>query len=438
MVGPGASREEVLNAYGWPTGQSKSGTKEILTYPQGTVTLDHDRVEKVAFSMNTPWPAPRPRPAGPTASTAKKAPGSEGSVDFWVTTFDEAAREAARRNARVLALFSGTDWSPASKQFNDEVALHPDFINAFTGDFVFLRLEFLARTPQAPEAREHANQLRDRYNVTTYPTVLLLAPSGNMLAQVDLNKPQPGANFRERVIAAVREARESLARRTPGAAATADRAAESTAGAPDSRQEAKAVLASIFTAKRLVVWSIVAGIGIAVVLFWMVWRNWTAPARSRKDFAMAARISDAADGLPSAAQLLTWPRERLAKLVAALAESDGYRAELILPGGDKDVLLRRGGDEKTAVLIYCLAGTAGGVTARRMREFYGTLTIEGVETGWYVAPAGFGPEARTFAAQHRIVLIDAERLMAQLRDLPPLLVPKILAKVGSSAPAHHE
>ncbi len=437
MVGPGASKEDVLNAYGWPTGQSKSGTKEILSYPQGTVTLENDRVEKVAFSMNTPWPAPRPRPAGPTNSTAKKAPGSDGQVDFWVANFDEAAREASRRNARILALFSGTDWSPASKQFNDEVALHPDFINAFTGDYVFLRLEFMARTPQAPEVREHANQLRDRYNVTTYPTVLIIAPSGNLLAQVDLNKPQPGANFRERVIAAIRLARDGLSGRAPGAESVADRPAGAVAETPAARQEAKAVLASIFTAKRLVFWSILAGVGIALAMFWLVWRNWTAPARSRPRFAMASRISDAADGLPSEAQLLTWPRERLAKLVAALAESDGYRAELIVPGGDKDVILRRGGEDKPAVLVYCLAGTAGGVTAKRMREFYGTLTIDGIETGWYVAPAGFGPEARAFAAQNKILLIDTERLMAQLRDLPPLIVPKILAKVGVSAPVSH-
>jgi hypothetical protein len=437
VVGPGASKEDVLNAYGWPSGQSKSGTKEILSYPQGTVTLDNDRVEKVAFSMNTPWPAPRPRPAGPTNSTAKKAPGADGNVDFWVTHFDEAAREASRRNARILALFSGTDWSPACKQFNDEVALHPDFINAFTGDYVFLRLEFMARTAQPPELREHANQLRDRYSVTTYPTVLIIAPSGNLLAQVDLSKPQPGANYRERVIAAVRAARDTLAGRIAGAESVADRPAGAVPETPGARPEAKAWLAGIFSAKRLVFWSILAGVGIAAVMFWLVWRNWATTARARPRFAMAARISDAADGLPSEAQLLAWPRDRVAKLIAALAESDGYRAEVIIPAGDKDVLLRRGGEDKPAVAVYCLAGPSGGVTMKRMREFYGTLTIEGIETGWYVAPAGFGPEARAFAAQNKIVLIDTERLMAQLRDLPPLIVPKILAKVGVSAPVSH-
>ena len=32
VVGPGATKEEVLDAYGWPTGQTQAGAKEILTY----------------------------------------------------------------------------------------------------------------------------------------------------------------------------------------------------------------------------------------------------------------------------------------------------------------------------------------------------------------------------------------------------------------------
>ena len=139
MVGPGATKDEVIDAFGWPNGQSTSGTKEILSYTQGQVMLDNGRVERVDFSTTIPWPAPRPRPGAATASTAKKP---EAPVDFWLTNFDDAAREALRRSVRVLVLFTGSDWSPASKQFRDEVEFHAEFVNAFTEDFVFLRLDF--------------------------------------------------------------------------------------------------------------------------------------------------------------------------------------------------------------------------------------------------------------------------------------------------------
>jgi hypothetical protein len=65
-----------------------------------------------------------------------------------------------------------------------------------------------------------------------------------------------------------------------------------------------------------------------------------------------------------------------------------------------------------------------------VRELLGTLAAEGVETGWVVAPAGFAREARTFAAQHGLRLIDAAELIERLRDLPPLLLPKILVRLA--------
>src|SRR6185369_11460517 len=73
VVGPGATKEDVLNAYGWPTGQSQLGAKEILNYPQGSITLANGKVERVDFSPNVPWPAPRPRPGTPAEAAAKRA-----------------------------------------------------------------------------------------------------------------------------------------------------------------------------------------------------------------------------------------------------------------------------------------------------------------------------------------------------------------------------
>jgi hypothetical protein len=58
------------------------------------------------------------------------------------------------------------------------------------------------------------------------------------------------------------------------------------------------------------------------------------------------------------------------------------------------------------------------------------MTAEGVATGWLVAPCGFSPEARTNASENGIVLLNAESLSAQLRDLPPLILPKVLARAA--------
>ena len=430
LVGPGATKEEVIDAYGWPSGQSKSGVKEVLSYPQGLVTLENGRVESVAFTMKTPWPAPRPRPGSPSATSVKKP---EAVPDFWMTSYADAAEEAMRRRARLLALFTGSDWSPASRQFDDEVALHPDFVHAFTGDYVFLRLDFASRAAIPAEVREQNARLRERYGVSTYPTLLVLSPAGTVLAAVDLLRPQPGDSYRDRVIAAVREVRDLLALRPPEpeldprATATAV-AAPATSARPSSGSVR--LMSTLFSAQRMITAAVVVGLIIVGGFFWLIWRRWSPAAELSATQSMTARISDAASGLPTSQALLAWPKERLALVVAALAESDGYVAEVQPRGIEADVVLRRPGEEQRRVLIVCAAGNGGAVSVKRVRELFGTLTAEGVDVGWYVSPAGFAAEARTFADQNNLMLIDREWLLAQLRDLPPLVLPKVLARLG--------
>lgn len=433
-VGPGATKEEVIDAFGWPNGQSQSGTKEILTYSQGLVTLENGRVEKVDFQMNVPWPAPRPRPGAATPTTVKKP---ELPVDFWVTRFDEAAREATKRQGRILALFTGSDWSPASKQFHDEVEFHPDFVNAFTGDYIFLRLDFASRTPLPAELREQNAQLRARYEVTVYPTLLVLSPAGTLLARIDLTKQQAGNSYRNRVIAAVREARDALAARPPPPdppPAAPVKAGPRPAGAPvaattGARPAAQsfmssALTASLYSARGLIMIAVSAGAVVAAFLLWLVWRKRALPSAAAAS-SMADRISNAASGLPTLAEIAAWPKERVQAVVAGLAETDGYVVD-DRTGSDADLALNRPGESHPRVLVVCAAGSSGVVPAKRVRELFGTMTAEGVDVGWWVAPAGFSSEARAFANEHQLLLFDADRLLAQIGSLPPLLVTKVL------------
>ncbi|MEY2879892.1 MAG: hypothetical protein RLZZ15_2272, partial [Verrucomicrobiota bacterium] len=209
VVGPGASRDDVIAAYGWPMGQSQSGAKEILRYPQGSITLANGRVERVDFSPNIPWPAPRPKPPGPTNSTAKKK-GPTPPADEWGTDLDIALSEAARRRVRILAAFTGSDWSPPSKAFLDEVAQHPDFVTACIADFVFLRVDFPTRVAQSPDLKRQNEQLRARCGVTTYPALVVLSARGEPVGVVDLARDRGLPTYRERVVAAVVEVRDLL------------------------------------------------------------------------------------------------------------------------------------------------------------------------------------------------------------------------------------
>jgi hypothetical protein len=96
VVGPGATKEEVLDAYGWPTGLSQAGAKEILIYPQGRVVLDKGRVEVVDFTLKTPWPAPRPRPGGNGRGGDADGGGARGVLVYELARGGEGGAAAAR------------------------------------------------------------------------------------------------------------------------------------------------------------------------------------------------------------------------------------------------------------------------------------------------------------------------------------------------------
>jgi hypothetical protein len=455
VVGPGATKDDVINAYGWPNGQSQSGTKEILSYAQGEVVLENGRVEKVDFSPNVPWQPPKPRPPPPSPTTRKT---SEAPVDFWVLDFDSAAREALRRHARILALFTGSDWSPASKRFHDEVEFHPDFVNAFTGDFVFLKLDFPRGSPVPAKIDPKSAELRVLYDVTTYPTLLILAPNGDLLGRVDLAKPQPGDSFRGRVIAAIREAKAQLgevaasqpgtASEMPAAPVVPDVTAPTTAvpqSAPPAAAEpmsarpssnasssAESVQGSpaaeaVWTAGRVVIGAIVAGAVLVALLLWWLWRNRVA-AEGTSPLAMKARIDAAAGGLPTYAEMSGWTKQKLCAITAGLAESDDYAVEVRPADDDVDLALRKRGDLKPRVLVCCAPGADGVTGAKRLRELFGTMTAEGVDTGWFVSPAGFASEARQYAEAHRIILIANDTLHNLMREVPPVSLPRLLAR----------
>lgn len=400
VVGPGATKDEVVNAYGWPNGQSQSGAKEILSYPQGRIVLENGRVERIDFSPNAVRTAPKPRPAPPSPTSVKQP---EAPLDFWLTSLPDAMREAMRRQARILALFTGSDWSPPSKLFQDEVALHPDFVNAVTGDFVFLKIDFPTRAPLPVALREQNAKLRAEHAVTTYPSLIVLSPQGQGVARIDLSKSRPGS-YREQVIAAIAEVRELLVAQPPAREPVVptgnDRSAE-----PKSVGAGQWLSRGIESLRGpLGVW---AGVAVIVVAGgWWLWRR-----RQQESAAPEVDVESM-----SAEDTAAWPHDRLCAATALLFEAMGHNVER-RPRGRADLVLRRRGDARARVLVCCRAAASGAVSDNLLRELLGQMSAEGVEAGWIVGMGGFAPEAIRRAAERGLVLIDSKDFLQRLRSL---------------------
>jgi hypothetical protein len=419
----GATKEAVLGAYGPPVLQSRLGPREILKYPQGQVILEEGRVVRLEFKggqATTPVAAPAKKssPVAPAVS----APGG------WLSDFELASREAVRRSAPMLAWFSGSDWSLASRQFRDEVALQGDFVAAFQARYVLLRVEL---TDHNSSIRDPNTLLRERLGVTVYPTLLILSTAGENLAKLDLARPAAAEAYSARVIASVREMHDLLGfAPLPAETASVASTPATTAHRPVRAVTPGQVTTSLLSAGNGILSAIGSGLVFAVVLLWLLWRRSSRPGPERRSAGMAERISEAASGVPTLPEIMAWPKERVAVIAAGLAESEGYLTEIDGEGagGGSDIRLRKLGEPGVQGLVCCAGAKVGVVTAKRVRELQGQMAAEGATFGWFVAPMGFSAEARRFADEHRIRLSDGHRLLAQLHELPPVVLPKVVTR----------
>ena len=436
VVGPGATKDDVINAYGWPTGQSQLGPKEILNYPQGSITLANGRVERVDFSPNVPWPAPRPRPGTPAETAVKRAESK--SFDPWTTSLPEAAAQAAKQHAHILAAFVGSDWSPPSQRFLAEVATHPDFVNGLMDAFVFLKLDFPTRIALPAELKMQNEELRARCGVTTYPALIVISPRGEPIAVVNLARESAGDSYRAQIIAAMMEVRELMKQRPVVAdpppdskASVADKKAVRLLSAAEESGEESLV-------KRLASsagWALTLGLGgglvLAIALVAWMWRSRmeapTATTARPDKLQPNVRLMD----VPTLAELKVLPVERLRLLVAALFEATGYSATINAGPTEVNIELRRRGHTRTNVLVCCHQEVHGPIGARPVREFFATLVAAGIEAGWFVGTDEFTAEARSVAEERGIELIDGEGLIDRLRQLPTAELGQVLSRAGA-------
>jgi hypothetical protein len=412
----GATREEVISAHGQPAGESQMGTRHVLSYPQGQVTLENGRVVRVE-PLSKGAKAPR-KPPVPAAPVSPPVPGG-GPDGPWLSDFESAAKVAVQRNVPILAVFRGPDDLAAGRVFLEEVALHPEFAATFADDYVLLRGDAPARTAQNERSWS-------RFGVSAFPAVLFLSAKGERLAAANFSRPPAQGKWRPEAIAALREIRARLA-------------LGATAPAPATRQAASAANTSPLDMDRLSPFSLrvgmrsaeatiaaatVVGLGIALLIGWLLWRT-RAKSRPYQGRVLAARISEAASGIPTLPEMMAWSRDQVCVMAAVLAEAEGFETDRVADGGGKDLLLTRRGEIQPSVVVCCGTGREGTVTAKSVQALVATIAANRLQTAWYVSPAGFSNDARACAAQHKLLLIDGPHLIGRMHDLPPILIPKL-------------
>lgn len=144
-----------------------------------------------------------------------------------------------------------------------------------------------------------------------------------------------------------------------------------------------------------------------------------------KAFGNCSRpVPTAAEGRPDKWSLDVLERiewKRLEDLCCAFYREIGVRAEVTRLGADGGIDVRLFQDEtdatRTTAVIQCKAWNQQ-VGVKPVRELRGVMTHEKVEQALLMAPRGFTKDARAFAAENRIELLDGEFFLTILERLP--------------------
>lgn len=104
-------------------------------------------------------------------------------ADGWIDDFENARKEAVKREVPVLAFFTGSDWCGWCKKLDAEVLSKEEFKKFAKENFVLLVLDFPSRT-KLPEATVKQNKkLQGAYNIKGFPTLVILDAEGKELAR---------------------------------------------------------------------------------------------------------------------------------------------------------------------------------------------------------------------------------------------------------------
>jgi protein disulfide-isomerase len=97
---------------------------------------------------------------------------SKGSIK-WFTNYEEALKQARSSSQPLLMFFTGSDWCGWCNKIDEEAFDTKDFAEAAGNRFVFLKLDSPLYTAQDPQIKAQNKQLQQKFDVRSFPTVIL-------------------------------------------------------------------------------------------------------------------------------------------------------------------------------------------------------------------------------------------------------------------------
>lgn len=116
----------------------------------------------------------------------------------WHENFDDAARLSASTGKPMFLLFTGSDWCTWCQKLENESLMTKEFADQMGDKFIFVLLDFPSKKMVPPPIKQINDGLRAKYNITGFPTVILLDPQQNQINATGY-KAGGGSNYADHI-----------------------------------------------------------------------------------------------------------------------------------------------------------------------------------------------------------------------------------------------
>ena len=113
-----------------------------------------------------------------TAGEAEKKAEKKAEKVVWLTDFEAAKKQAAAEKKPILMFFTGSDWCGWCKKLHTDVLDKDEFQDFARGNVILLELDFPNSIPQSDELKKQNKALGEKFKVSGYPTMVLVASDG--------------------------------------------------------------------------------------------------------------------------------------------------------------------------------------------------------------------------------------------------------------------
>lgn len=113
----------------------------------------------------------------------------------WQTNYEEALSQAKQSSKPLLLFFTGSDWCGWCNRLDEEAFHSKEFADSVGTKFVFLKLDFPLYANQDPQIKAQNKQLQQRFDVRSYPTVIIFDTQQNQQIGTTGYRPGGGAQY---------------------------------------------------------------------------------------------------------------------------------------------------------------------------------------------------------------------------------------------------